>query len=445
MEIIVCDFDGTITNRDFLSHVFDMYCPAKKMETEELHSKGNITHQEQINTCLRCVKGVTLEELIQKCGIRVDIFFEEWYRSLKTKGVPFYIVSAGLRPVIQQLLYYVDESEIYANEIDLEQWLVTTNMCKIKIVQTFREMHPDHKIVYYGDGASDFKVSHIVDDLRVKKGTSLERYALECNLEYTPFTHFPPCTKRIVHIGCGRLFMGFIEPYFRHAERIFHIRSDKGTFGTILDSEKCFMGTLEELLFTLQGSELLFTVSVGVESFTNVYSQIHSAFPQSHILAFENHLLYTSSSLDNVHVCFTDKICSSIHKILDGDRVSVNVTTEPYEGQLFLPNTCRDVLSIFVDTKHFTFVDDINRRGLQKKMSTNTIQFILSFFECVDPCVLRLLALACIHMKKELGMSMTDAMAVYADTMERLRHVKDSSSRIQRNLHYKLNLIKFLC
>jgi HAD superfamily phosphoserine phosphatase-like hydrolase len=439
MEIIVCDFDGTITNRDFLSHVFDMYCPAKKAETEELHSKGIITHQEQINACLQCVRGATLEELVEKCGVRVDPFFKEWYRSLKT---PFYIVSAGLRPVIKNLLDYVDDSEIYANEIDVEQWRVVTNICKIEIVQALRKKHPGHKIVYYGDGTSDFKVSHIVDDLRVKKGTSLERYAIKCNLEYTPFAYFPPCTKRIVHIGCGRLFMGFIEPYFRNTERIFHVRSDKNIFGTILDSEPCFMGSLEELLVILHGSEVLFTVSVGVQSFSQVYSQIHTAFPRAHILAFENHLLYTLSTLENVHVCFADKICSSIHKTIDGDRVSVRVTTEPYEGQLLLPTTCRDVL---VDTDRFTFVDDITRRGLQKKMSTNTIQFILSFFEGVTPCVLRLLALACIHMKKELGMTMSEAVSVYACTMERLRHVKDSPVRIQRNLHSKLDLIKFLC
>lgn len=441
MEVIVCDFDGTITNRDFLAHVFDMYCPIQKVETEELHSKGIITHQEQINMCLQYLRGTTLKELVKVCEVRVDPFFEEWYRSLKT---PFYIISAGLRPVIQHLLDYVNDSEIYANEIDVEQWRVTTNICKIKIVQTLREMHPGHKIVYYGDGSSDFKVSHIVDDLRIKKGTSLEKYARECNLRYTPFTHFPPCKRRIVHIGCGRLFMGFIEPYFRHTDRIFHIRSDKGTFGTILDSETCFMGSLDELLLNLQGLELLFTVSVGLEAFSQVYSQIHTSFPHSCILAFENHLLYTSSFLENVYVCFADKICSFIQKIIDGDRVSVHVTTEKYAGQLFLPNTCRGTLSKFLETEHFTFADDITRRGLQKKMSTNTIQFILSFFEGVNPCVLRLLALACLHMKKELGMTMSEAVAVYADTMKRLRNVKDKSLRIQRNLHSKLNLIKFL-
>ena len=458
MEIIVCDFDGTITNIDFLAKLFDTYCPIKKIETELLCINGVITHTQQINMCLEDVKNqnISLKKLIDTSNIIVDPFFKEWYHSLNK---PFYIISAGLRLVIQYLLDYVKECEIFANELDLDSWNITTNICKIEIIQKLKQIHPNHKIVYYGDGMSDFKVSHFVDDLKIKKNCTLEKHARYCNLKYTTFTNFPldPCTKRVIHVGCGRLFMGFIKPYFSNSNSILHIRSDKCVFGEMVQSrDTCFIGSLEELCLKLKNSkELIFTISVGSESFDGVYSKIYTAFPEACILAFENHLLYKPVVLKNLHVCFADKICSSIQKTITvHDRVEINVTTESYNGTLLLPNSCKTILSTFLDVAHFTFVDkyDIYRHGLQKKLSINTIQFIISCFAETDmldyinlkPALLRLLALACIHLKNETGMSLVDAMDIYSQTIKRLRYSKDTVVRIQRNIHSKIHLIKFL-
>lgn len=441
MKLILSDFDGTITNCDFLAKLFDTYCPEQRVLTEKMCTTGLITNLEQINMCLKCVpKNLSIPHLINQFGITVDPFFKEYYFLLKNKGIPFYIVSSGLKVVIKYLLPYVDESEILSSVVD-----------KVEVLKNLKKKHPGRTVVYYGDGISDFKVSKHVDELWVKKDSALDKYAKSNKLKFVCFTNFlQTCMPRILHIGCGRLFMGFVEPYFSNSSRIFLIKTitDTPTFSTIKNRGICFLGSLEQLLnlFPRDTKDILFTVSVGVAAFDEVYSQI-SLFENATILTFENHLLYHNKY--PVHVCYADKICKSMNI---KDQV-VTVDTEDCPGTLLLPESCKESLTKFLETDHLQFVSQqtIKMYGIRKKLSINCIQLILSLFtqhetfcynDCLNNISLRLLAVYCIQLKKRLGIPMIEAFKIYAETIKRIRYSTDQRVRIQRNLNKKLDLIK---
>jgi 2-hydroxy-3-keto-5-methylthiopentenyl-1-phosphate phosphatase len=69
--------------------------------------------------CLKCVpKNVSIPHLINQFGITIDPFLKEFYLSLKKNGIPFYIVSSGLKVVIKYLLPFVDDFEILHSVAD---------------------------------------------------------------------------------------------------------------------------------------------------------------------------------------------------------------------------------------------------------------------------------------------------------------------------------------
>jgi 2-hydroxy-3-keto-5-methylthiopentenyl-1-phosphate phosphatase len=444
MKLILSDFDGTITNRDFLAILFDTYCPEKRVLTERMCARGLITSSEQINMCLRYVNvNINIPQLVKKFGITVDPFFKDFYFSLKANGVPFYIISSGLKVVIKHLLPFVDDSEILASVID-----------KVEILNTLKKRHPRHRVVYYGDGISDFKVSRHVDELYVKNNSALHVYARDNNLNYIAFDNFLQRDQPIiVHIGCGRLFMGFVEQYFSNSQRIFLIKTitDNPRFGTVKNKGICFLGTLQQLINVIGTNlDILFTISVGVCAFDEVYNQI-IPFKNAAILTFENHLLYDNKY--NVHVCYADKICKSLEKIHCDDVITITVHTEEHPGTLLLPESCKRDLTTFLDTtEHLQFVDNgtIQTYALRKKLSINCIQLVLSLFarrdpfcynDCLNKSSLRILAVYCIRLKKRLCIPMREAFVIFSQTIKRIRYSRDQIERIQRNLTKKMELL----
>ncbi|CAN8106174.1 unnamed protein product [Discula destructiva] len=217
---IVCfsDFDGTIFMQDTGHVLFDRFgCGSKKREILD----------EQIKTGERSFRDVS-EEMwgslnvpfddgfdVMEDALDIDPAFHVFHKFCLDNGIPFNVISAGLKPVLRRVLdTFLGEEQsksinIVANDADINddgsewkvKWRHDTALGHDKAIsmQEARAAAEDDLvgedgtiplIVFIGDGVSDLPAARQADVLFARRGLRLEEYCQENAIAYTAFDTF---------------------------------------------------------------------------------------------------------------------------------------------------------------------------------------------------------------------------------------------------------------
>ncbi len=181
---IFCDFDGTITTQDTI----DRFLPAFSLPGwEKLSQKwfcGEIGSKECLAEHFKLIprpKAGELEQFLDTIG--VDPEFAAFHSFVKENNIDFYIVSDGLDFFIKTVLenHGLGDIKFFSNVLTPEFTLEFPNAnpqcerlsgtCKCGVINKFTR--PGAKIIYIGDGISDFCGSKQAD-IVFAKGTLLK-------------------------------------------------------------------------------------------------------------------------------------------------------------------------------------------------------------------------------------------------------------------------------
>ena len=201
--IIVSDFDGTITKTDTLSKFLEDYADSKWLDIENDWRDGKFGSQECLIKQFALVPYLN-QELVDTFLDRMEIdeYFISFCQKSKKKGIPVVILSDGLDYFINKILEkykldfvnvitnhaYFDENDEFIIEFpnDSKHCTNDAGTCKCKVVKSLKKLYK--KVVYIGDGASDFCVSKEPDLLYAKSG--LAEFCRNNNISYIKFNNY---------------------------------------------------------------------------------------------------------------------------------------------------------------------------------------------------------------------------------------------------------------
>ena len=196
MEIF-CDFDGTITTEDLLDIIIlKHYGKEKKDKFDTDIKEGIIEHNKQLELIFNDMN-YNLDEMISIIDNEltevIDPYFKLFYDKCNINNINLYIISGGIKKIITHYLSYFNKENIYANDIDFSTFLnkflpLSKTLNKSSIIKKVRSKNK--KIIYVGDGLSDFDVIKYVDILYVKKNSILEEHCNNKNVSFKTFENF---------------------------------------------------------------------------------------------------------------------------------------------------------------------------------------------------------------------------------------------------------------
>ena len=197
------DFDGTITKEDTLNKFLNIYAGETWKEAEEKWIRGEIGSKECLKEQMKLlpyIEDSQLEGFVS--SIEIDETFIDFYDYLKSENIDFFVVSDGFDLFINKILarYGITDVNIYSNKLELKEGKFIVDFpfsnencrrksgtCKCKIVEQNRIV--TKRVIYAGDGISDFCVSDKVDVL-FAKGTLLEYCKNTRNTNLIGFSSF---------------------------------------------------------------------------------------------------------------------------------------------------------------------------------------------------------------------------------------------------------------
>jgi 2-hydroxy-3-keto-5-methylthiopentenyl-1-phosphate phosphatase len=193
--VVLCDFDGTITEIDTAEFVLDKFAQGDWRAIEALFEKGEITLEECLRRQFSLVK-ISREQMLNALE-NVATFrlgFEEFARYCKDTGVLLVIVSAGLDFVIKHFLkvknwknfatIYMPKSRVTIRGIEFKFpkcYYRTSVNFKHDLVKRYKVQ--GFKVIFIGDGSADFAAATEADFAFAIKGSKLEKL---CEKEKIP-------------------------------------------------------------------------------------------------------------------------------------------------------------------------------------------------------------------------------------------------------------------
>lgn len=200
--IIVCDFDGTITKKDGLYTFIEKYAKGDWKKIEQDWADGKISSKECLIEEFKLVPELS-EELIANFvkTIEIDEYFKNFYEMTLQKGIDLCIVSDGIDYFINKILkqHGLNNIKIISNHgefrgeffelkfpNDFSGCKNNAGTCKCKVLSDLKKEY--NKIIYIGDGVSDYCVADKADILYAK--SRLLNYCRENNIPYISYNSF---------------------------------------------------------------------------------------------------------------------------------------------------------------------------------------------------------------------------------------------------------------
>jgi 2-hydroxy-3-keto-5-methylthiopentenyl-1-phosphate phosphatase len=197
--LILTDFDGTICTVDVGNELITKFTTARLTDIERDYVKGKIGSRIAYERIAKRLKGSREKMLDHILAIeRLDPYFPEFCSLSKDKGIDIKIVSDGLDFYIEAILKkykltgmeYFSNLAVFGNDSSLSIEFPSMNdfcarcgTCKSRILNSYRLIYD--KIIYIGDGYSDFCPSRYADIVFAKK-----LLFQKCEKEGTPCVQF---------------------------------------------------------------------------------------------------------------------------------------------------------------------------------------------------------------------------------------------------------------
>lgn len=204
--VLISDFDGTISKKDFFYMVIDTLLKDKKDSLAPWNDylNGKIKHIDALTGIFSQIH-LTQAELDKFIStIEVDSYFYDTAKYCKDKNIPFYICSAGTNYYIKKRIFdslhkynitlisndatysQQDGMKLVAPEQNSPYYNSNTGISKQAIVQKLK--NEGFFTVYAGDGKPDFKSAQIADVVFAKD--MLLELCKDKNIETKPFNDF---------------------------------------------------------------------------------------------------------------------------------------------------------------------------------------------------------------------------------------------------------------
>lgn len=202
---IFCDFDGTITDRDVIVMVMEMFAPPEWKEiTENILKTRTLSLKEGLKQLFALLPSDKIEAIqaYVKETVTIREGFEELLNFTRQQHIPFVVVSGGLDCLIEPILEpYQERLSLFCNKTNLSQAYMQVDMpylnencpvcdrcacCKVSILDNY----PAEKWarLAIGDSLSDLGMCQIADAIYARGG--LKQYLSEDRLAFTPFQTF---------------------------------------------------------------------------------------------------------------------------------------------------------------------------------------------------------------------------------------------------------------
>lgn len=199
---VLCDFDGTISLEDVTDTLLTRFGQPGWQALEARWERGEIGSRE-------CMKGqVALLDMgpddfvAHLAGIAIDPHFGPFVDAARALGVPVMVVSDGIEQAITQVLarHGLQRLPVLANRLvstGARSWRLesphASPRCErasgnCKCARLAEQRTPRTRVLYVGDGASDFCVSGKADFVLAK-----DRLIDHCQVHgiaHAPFSHF---------------------------------------------------------------------------------------------------------------------------------------------------------------------------------------------------------------------------------------------------------------
>ena len=193
--IILCDFDGTISNYDTIDYIIQLhYGKIYQQQLEKDVIDNKIDHDIQLRNLLIDM-GYSIDVIISKLSKRfnnsddlIDPTFINFYNICKNSGIEFYIISSGFKKIIHEYLPFIPSENIISNDFD--KYLNGYFVDKLSIV---KQLSNNKKYIYIGDGTSDFKVINDDNKNRViytKKNSIFDMLCATKKIKHRVFSNF---------------------------------------------------------------------------------------------------------------------------------------------------------------------------------------------------------------------------------------------------------------
>ncbi len=203
---IFCDFDGTITQLDVTDVILSQLAHPSWREVEQAWVQGLIGSHECLERQMALVETSERELNALIDSIPIDPCFGPFFRSVRRRRLPFFLLSDGFDYVIRRVLRRAgvngqlrNGSDLFASSFGIERGRLVTSFphagpacahgcatCKAAIVERLGAGRAP--IIYIGDGLSDRFAAEKSDLVFAKR--QLAAYCEEHGISWRPFETF---------------------------------------------------------------------------------------------------------------------------------------------------------------------------------------------------------------------------------------------------------------
>ena len=187
--MVVCDFDGTISTVDVTDELLKTHADNRWLDVEEEWKDGRIGSRECLSQQVALLSATAGEVDRLADNIEIDPHFRDFVAYCESHGVPVAIVSDGLDGVIGRILTRngMGHLPVFANALLAtgrnshrlvspyfdESCHAGAGTCKCAVIERLRDDLPDRKILFVGDGRSDFCAAQRSSDIVAAKSKLL--------------------------------------------------------------------------------------------------------------------------------------------------------------------------------------------------------------------------------------------------------------------------------
>ncbi len=165
--IIFCDFDGTITAEETFVGMLKEFAPQMAAEIMPLLYRREMTLREGVRKMLESIPSRCYPEIIEFSRTKkIRPGFVEFLDFLKTQGVPFVLVSGGVRIMVETVLGDLTQKidGIYAVDLGISEEYFkvhsefeadTELVAKVKVIERYPNIEP----IAIGDSVTDLNMA----------------------------------------------------------------------------------------------------------------------------------------------------------------------------------------------------------------------------------------------------------------------------------------------
>ena len=199
---ILCDFDGTIVDIDTAEFILEKFVEDNWQQFDVELEKGEITLEECMRkqySMIKVPRARLLDVLEQATTIRAN--FDKLVEYCRTREIPLIIVSAGLDFCIEHFLklggwegqvevhsaktHFTDKGIELSFPKSIDEFSVDF---KVDLIKFYRRQ--GKRVLYIGDGRSDYNAVRNADFSFVIKGTPLEELCQKEKIAHQSISDF---------------------------------------------------------------------------------------------------------------------------------------------------------------------------------------------------------------------------------------------------------------